>query len=361
MTPEPAAKAASAASLDRLKEQVIDAGLCVACGACVKLCPHMIFRDGMVAAPDACGLEGGRCYDLCPQSASPGQPAKRQELFDARSQDATGPLGPFTAVYAARATDGAIREGAQYGGVVTTLLCLALEQGLIGEAVVTKAGLRGAPQGLRVKTAPEVLSAGKSVYAAGAALSALNQALAEDAGHKLGVVGLPCQSMAAASMKIHPKYPQAAQRLGLVIGLFCTLNMGARDLRGVLQQAGVTEPVQRGDFPPPPAGVFQVWTEAGLNEIPLDDVYKAVLPGCSLCPDLTAELADISVGAVEGRLGWNTVLVRTDAGRELMDQAKSKGVLEYEELTPDDMAGLSGAAANKRARGLAAWKERTDV
>lgn len=361
MTSEPAATTVSAASLDRLKKQVIDAGLCVACGACVTLCPHMIFRDGMVAAPDACGLEGGRCYDLCPQNSTPGQPAKREHLFTKRNQDAEGPLGPVVAAYAARSVDQTVRDGAQYGGVVSTLLCLALEQGLIREAVVTRAGLHGAPQGVRVKTNAEVLAAGKSVYAAGAALSALNQALAEDASHKLGLVGLPCQALAAASMAVHEKYPQAAQRISLVIGLFCTMNMSARDLRGVLSQAGVNEPVLRGDFPPPPAGVFQVWTDAGLTEIPLDDVYQAKLPGCALCPDLTAELADISVGAVEGRPGWNTVLVRTEAGRKLMNQAVSKGLLESEKLSLEDLAGLTGAAGSKRQRGLAAWKERGNV
>ena len=341
MTPQPAASPASVASLDRLKEQVIDAGLCVACGACVKLCPHMIFRDGMVAAPDACGLEGGRCYDLCPQSANPGQPAKRNNLFKKRGQDASDPLGPVLAAYAARAIEGAVRDAAQYGGVVSTLLYLALDQGLIGEAVVTEAGLRGAPQGVRVKNAAGVLAAAKSIYAAGGSLSALNQALAEDAPHKLGVVGLPCQSLAAASMAVHEKYPQAAKRIGLVIGLFCTMNMNARGLRQVLKQAGISGSVQRGDFPPPPAGVFQVWTDEGMSEIPLDDVYQAKLPGCALCPDLTAELADVSVGAVEGRPGWNTVLVRTAAGKQLMDLALAKGLLEYEEL--DRKAWLASA------------------
>ena len=98
-----------------------------------------------------------------------------------------------------------------------------------------------------------------------------------------------------------------------------------------------------------------------MSEIPLDDVYQAKLPGCALCPDLTAELADISVGAVEGRPGWNTVLVRTAAGKQLMDLALAKGLLEYEELDREGLAGLSIAAQNKRQRGLAAWKERDDA
>ena len=349
-------------SLEMLRAQVQDAGLCVACGACVGLCPHLIFLDGRVAAPDACGLVGGRCHDLCPQTVAPGgQPAKRRALHAARGQDADGPLGPLLAAFAGRAADESTRRTAQYGGVVSALLGLALDEGVVGEAVVTKADQRGAPQGVRVRQRDQVLAAAGSRYAAGAGLSALNQALAEAASHPLAVVALPCQALAAASMSAHPGYPQAASRLKLVIGLFCTLNLSARGLRALLEQAGVAQPVLRADFPPPPAGVFQVTNAAGMAEIPLEQVHQAVLKGCGLCPDLTAELADVAVGAVEGRPGWNTVLARTPAGLELVELARARGVLELEQLTEADLAPLAGAARAKRARGLAAWKERDNA
>jgi coenzyme F420 hydrogenase subunit beta len=348
----------TAAQLDRLKTEVLDAGLCVACGACVGLCPHLIFHDGLVAAPDDCGLSQGRCYDLCPQALEPGQEAKRNELHSLRGQKLEPPLGPYRAAWQAKATATDLEGKVQYGGVVSTLTALALEQGLIDEAVLTQAGKRGAPQGARVRDRAGVLTAAGSLYAAGGSLQALNLALAEDAGHKLGLVGLPCQALAAASMKAHPDYPAAAQRLGLVIGLFCTWNLSARGLRALLAAEDVGGPVKKYDIPPPPAEIFVVETDAGTKEIPLTKVREKTLPGCALCPDMTAELADISVGAVEGRPGWNTVLVRSEVGETLLNEADKLGLITLEEPARESLDHLRMAAEGKRARTAAAWKER---
>ncbi len=357
MTSALAASQLSAASLERLKAQVLDPGWCVACGACVGLCPYLVFHDGQVAAPDACGLEDGRCIDICPQAPEPDPDRKRADLLAALGRPQAEPLGPVLDAWWARALSPDLAGRVQYGGVVSALMSLALAEGLIGEAVLTQAGLRGAPEGVRVRERAEVLAASGSIYAAGGSLSALNQALAEPAEHALGLVGLPCQVLAAAAMAGHPRYAQA-RRLKLIVGLFCTLNLSARGLRGVLEAAGVREPVTRADFPPPPAGVLEVTTRKGSAAIPLDDVRPVVLPGCGLCPDLTSELADLSVGAAEGRPGWNTILVRSPQGRELLDLARGQGLLEIEEMPRQSYEHLCTAAADKRARARAAWKER---
>jgi coenzyme F420 hydrogenase subunit beta len=346
------------ARLDRLKAEVLDTGLCVACGACVGLCPHLLFYDGLVAAPDDCGLAQGRCYDICPQALEPDQETKRKDLHALTGQKPNPPLGPSRSVWQARATAPDLEGKVQYGGVVSTLMALALENGIVDEAVLTKADKRGAPQGVRVRDRDGVLAAAGSLYAAGASLQALNQALAEDAGHKLGLVGLPCQALAASSMKAHPDYPAAAKRLGLVIGLFCTWNLPARGLRTLLASQGVAGTIKKYDIPPPPAEVFVVETDAGIKEIPLAKVRERTLLGCALCPDMTAELADISVGAVEGRPGWNTVLVRTEAGESLLKEAEQQGLITLEEPAQEAMDHLRLAAEGKRTRAAAAWKER---
>lgn len=347
----------AAASLECLRAQVLDAGLCVACGACVGLCPHLVFYDGQVAAPDACGLGDGRCLDLCPQAPQAAFDQKRQDLLAGQGRPWQGPLGPMQEACWARSLETDLAGKAQYGGVVSTLVSLALQEGLIGEAVLTQAGQRGAPEGARARSRAEVLACAGSIYSAGAGLSALNQALAELEDHPLGVVALPCQSLGAAAMAAHPRYARAS-RLALVIGLFCTLNLSARGLRQVLAQAGVVDPVLKADFPPPPAGVMEITTHAGTTAIPLDKVYPVMLKGCAQCPDLTAEMADISVGAAEGLPGWNTVIVRSPRGRQLMNLALAKGLLETQPVPAQSWEHLSTAAANKRARAQAAAKER---
>jgi coenzyme F420 hydrogenase subunit beta len=344
MIPPAASPAPQPAALGRLLAEVIEPGLCVACGACLGLCPHLIFMDGQVAAPDSCGLTTGRCYSFCPV-------AQRDALGESQ-----GTLGPVLGAWQGRATAPDLEGRVQYGGVVSELLALALEQSMVGEAVVTAAGLRGAPQGIRASERIGVLGAAGSVYAGGGALSRLNQALEEEASHPLAVVGLPCQVQAITAMRAAPRPNPAAERLHLVIGLFCTMNLPWRGLRELLARHGVRPPLERADFPPPPAGIFQVWGNGGYHEIPLEEVRALSYPGCAGCGDLTSEGADLSVGACEGKPGWNTILARTHAGAGLLELAAGKGLLELEPADPASLEHLNQAAAAKRKR-AAAWSE----
>jgi len=345
-------------SLERLREEVINPGWCVACGACVGLCPYLIFYDGMVAVPDSCDLDPGRCYDLCPQSVDKGPVENRAQWLKARGRESVEPIGPYSKIWWARATSEDLEGRAQYGGVVSALTALALDKGLVHEAILTRSGLQGSPEGVRVKDRAGVLACAGSIYAGAGSLRALNQALAEKADSPLLLVGLPCQCLGAVAMQTHPNYPAAARRLAMIIGLFCTFNLNARAVRAMLAEAGVTGPVLKSDFPPPPSGVFRATTREGTTEIPLERVYRAQLPGCSLCPDLTAEMADVSVGAVEGVAGLNTVIVRSSAGGQLVEEAREKGLIALRDPDPSSLEHLKQAAANKRKRATAAGQER---
>ena len=108
------------------------------------------------------------------------------------------------------------------------------------------------------------------------------------------------------------------------------------------------------DVPPPPAGVLRVETGAEVLDIPLDELRHLIPPACAICPDMTSEWADLSVGMYEGRPGWNTLVVRGEAGRELAGQAVEKGWLVLEEFPEANKAHLTGAAEAKRQRGLSA-------
>ena len=83
------------------------------------------------------------------------------------------------------------------------------------------------------------------------------------------------------------------------------------------------------------------------------------MPTCAYCLDMTSEFADISVGSVEGIEGWNTVIVRTDTGAELIEMAKAKGQLETDALPSQNLAHLKEAALLKKKRGLKECVKRT--
>jgi coenzyme F420 hydrogenase subunit beta len=67
---------------------------------------------------------------------------------------------------------------------------------------------------------------------------------------------------------------------------------------------------------------------------------------------MTAELADLSVGAAEGVPGWNTLIVRSERGAELVRKAVQEGAIETDALPEENLEHLKEAALNKRKRAL---------
>ena len=72
---------------------------------------------------------------------------------------------------------------------------------------------------------------------------------------------------------------------------------------------------------------------------------------------MTAELSDLSVGTVEGKEGWNTVIVRTAMGQDLLRRAKKAGTIETKSLPKDNLDHLIEASLLKKRRALDALKE----
>ena len=190
-------------------------------------------------------------------------------------------------------------------------------------------------------------------------LEALNH-IPKDSEERLGIVAMPCQALALAKMKKDP--PQNRVNIGnvkLVIGLFCTWALSPDEFHQFLKENLDLPQVIKFDIPPPPANRFDAYTRSGEVLFPLDQIKEFIMPTCSYCLDMTSEFSDISVGSVEGLEGWNTVIVRTEVGAELMEIAKAKGNLETDTLSPQNLAHLKEAALLKKKRALRQIIERS--
>jgi coenzyme F420 hydrogenase subunit beta len=327
--------------LRQLQERVLERDLCTLCGACLSLCPYLGSHDGRVVRLHDCDLDQGRCFAYCP----------RTELDpDALARAAFGPdaeldveVGHVEHVLMARAT-GPFRARAQNGGTVTALVTQALGDGLIDAALLTRRDERQLPEPLLARSEEEILSCVGSSYVAGAALEALG---AIDETGRVGVVALPCQAQALAKMR-------GERGVALVIGLFCTWALHRAPFARFLRRRFGRRTVRRIDISPPPERLLVVATERGEETVPLDEVRALIRPGCAACVDLTAELADLSVGSVESQPGWNTVLIRSEAGWALLERARRAGSLELRELPQPDMEHLWAASLEKKRRALAA-------
>ena len=330
--------------------QVQEAGLCIGCGSCVELCPYFRSHGGKTVMLHDCDLDEGRCHAWCPK-AELDLEGLAQELWGT-PYSAQG-VGPHLAVVAAKA--GPRLESGRYqaGGAVSALVCAALDQGLAQGAVLTGGhGLETVPT--LAQTPEEVMACAGSKFTAAPTLAALNLAQAQESG-PLAVVATPCQAAALAQRRAKPWSSRgAAGPAELVIGLFCNWSLDPQGLAGLLAQRMELKSIRSMDIPPPPAGVLQVRTTDGSLEIPLDEIRDLIPPACAICPDMTSEWADLSVGMYEGKPGWNTLVVRNEKARALTEAAVEAGWLVLEEFPAANKEHLVLAAQGKRSRGLGA-------
>lgn len=332
-----------------LLSEVIDTGLCALCGACAGACPYLVPYKGRMVLLDNCTLTEGQCYQYCPRTYTDMDVISQQVFGVPYSEDE---LGTTKEVLMARATDARIKEMAQYGGTVTTLVSLAMAEGLIDSAILTKTTDDKTPKGLLAQSPEEVLQCTGSSYMACPILETYNR-IPQESNKRLGIVAMPCQVLTLSKMKKEPPQNRfSISNLKLVIGLFCTWALSPDGFHKFLSENLNLPWVTKFDIPPPPANVFNAYTPSGRMSFSLDQVRQFTMPTCAYCLDMTSEFADISVGSVEGIEGWNTVIIRTEVGAELMEMAKAKGKLEIDSLPGENLAHLKEAALLKKKRAL---------
>ena len=333
-----------------LVEDVISRDMCIGCGACNFLCPYFRPYRGKVAMLFPCDLDKGRCWAYCPKAEVDLE--ELSKIFYGKAYEGD-PLGSYEEIRISRAGPRMMAKGDfQAGGTVSSIVSLALKKGYISSAVLTdRKGILPVP---RIVTRPEeVLECSTSKYTAAPTLSAFNQAV-KDGYRNIGVVGTPCQVLAVAQMRTNPMEDEGFEDpTGLVLGLFCTWALDYRAFEEFITSRVDVSSIRKVDIPPPPAEIMEVYTDGGAKmEIPLDEVRKLVPETCTYCTDMTSEFADISVGVLEGRPDMNTLIIRTQRGKDIVDEAIKEGYLVVEEMPKKNLEHLRWAAGNKKKRAL---------
>jgi coenzyme F420 hydrogenase subunit beta len=344
--------------LKGLEEKVLDRELCVACGACLSLCPYLRSWRGRVGKIDNCTLEEGRCFAYCPRTEVDLDEVF-QKVFGKSYEDIE--MGPVRKIVMARAKDPLWRRKAQTGGVVSALFDFALREGVVQAGILTPRDEDILPQGKVITRRNEILRCAGSSYVAGPTLEALNRGPWKGK-ERIGVVGLPCQVLALARMKAskHEKRTPI-DRVDLVMGLFCTWALDYKPFMAFLNERVGRRSIQKLNITPPPERILEVTSGKTLHRIPVDDIRSLIRSGCRVCLDMTAELSDISVGTVEGKEGWNTVIVRTGLAEDLLRRAKKAGIIETRTLPKNNLNHLIEASLLKKRRALDALNEKGGI
>ncbi len=324
-----------------LFDEVVTSGLCTGCAGCVVACPHDVLgyndNDGVYrpfhleeeGGPGGCG-HGERgctsCTRACPRFRNWETDIddhlfgreRRPDEVDGMSKD----------IILARAADSEILERGQDGGLVSAILIWAIEHGYIDAALVSY--LEGDGTSWKAipgvaRTREEILAAAGSRYTYSANTMAYAEAVAGGA-EKLALVGMSCQSSVPPVMTVR-KAGKPARRFVLNIGLLCSKTFDdaifpelLEAKYGLRKQDMVKMNIK---------GALQIWMRNGdYHEVPLKECHAWTREGCKMCPDFSAEHADISTGGIGAFGDWTLTIIRTDLGREIMVKMLQDGTLE---------------------------------
>ncbi|MDY6964819.1 MAG: Coenzyme F420 hydrogenase/dehydrogenase, beta subunit C-terminal domain [Halobacteriota archaeon] len=307
---------------DRLNREVISAGRCTSCGLCVAFCPKIEFKGDTPEFVEDYDTVCGLCYTFCPRTFLPVSEIEKSVFGKVREDEI---LGVYRDYISAKTTRSDILERAQDGGVVTSLLAYALEEGIIDGVVVTVADKDWKVTPIVVTSYEDLLKTAGTKYTKSANILGVKEAI-ESGLTKIGVCGTPCHIQAVRKLQtLEEPYGIGKENIALSIGLFCMESFGYNLIDFVGKKIKDIKEIDKFDIK---KGELLVYSKNEIKKIPLKEISQYAMPGCSTCKDFTAELADISVGSVGSPGGWSTVFVRSEIGEKVFKGAKDCGYIK---------------------------------
>ncbi|MEK6851644.1 MAG: Coenzyme F420 hydrogenase/dehydrogenase, beta subunit C-terminal domain [Candidatus Thermoplasmatota archaeon] len=325
-----------------LEAEVIKAGACSECRACVDICT----ADG----PEALELDLGRftfhqdrctgcglCYAVCPEV--PWAWEDLQERYEIEASE----IGKERALSSAVTRSAIIKSRSADGGVVTSLLWYMLDTGQVDGAILAKADGPLGPTLFIARTRDEVLQAAGLRAGRGTSLATrlgvvtnldmmgfLRRLYKDDpaSAERLVLVGTPCQIHTLRRMQQVGVAP--APRVYASLGLFCyeALPLNKVQWHRFEEATGLrVEDVERIQMR---EELVLTMKDGRTKRIDLDTASLLAGPNCLRCTDFSNRFGDLSLGATGSDPGFTSVVVRTELGRALFEGAIEGGyVMEW--------------------------------
>jgi len=334
-----------------------DNGLCSGCGTCVGVCPSdaiVMVKSNLhgVYLPKI-DMDKCRFCQLC-VTCCPGYQVDFQqlnlEIFGQQPSDRF--LGNFLKCYVGHSNDHDIRFNSASGGIASQLLIFALEKGIIDSALVVgmKEDKPLEPKPFVARTKGEILSAARSKYCPVPANEAVKQILKEEG--RFAVVGLPCHIHGIR--KAEHQNPRLKKKIVLHVCLMCSHAVNFMGTEFVIEKLHamkdqISELRYRGKGWP---GSMTIKLRNGFStSIPLVGAWNSYWPifssflftpmRCTMCPDQTGELADISLGDAwlpelrSDRIGESIIVTRTSFAEDVLSKMVSAKVISAQLTTPE--------------------------
>ncbi|MEJ2704218.1 MAG: Coenzyme F420 hydrogenase/dehydrogenase, beta subunit C-terminal domain, partial [Sedimentisphaerales bacterium] len=310
---------------------VVDADRCRKCGACVEVCP---------------GIEISH------------------KTFDDRGRivgELNQAWGPVLEVWEGYASDSEIRFRGSSGGAATALALYCLEKrnvsGVLHVAAGAAAPLENVPVLSRTRT--DLMARTGSRYSPAAPCEKLPSV--RDASRPAVFIGKPCDVVALRKSQANDA--RLRENVVAAISIFCAGTPVTRGTYRILEALSVT-PEEVSEFryrgcgwpgmttvsTKDPERTRQMTYEQSWGKILCNHIQFR----CRLCPDSTGEFADISCGdpwyrPVEaGEPGRSLVLVRTETGRQIVQDALKAGYVELNRVDSRTLPDSQKALLNRR-------------
>jgi coenzyme F420 hydrogenase subunit beta len=306
---------------------IFDSKNCSGCGLCAGICPVnclQIYNGFGKIDEDKC-IRCGLCYFVCPRSYLPVR-VLNMTLDKSSEVKEYQKIGHFIEAYSARTKIKEISELCQDGGISSTCLHYLFEKKKIDYAVGAKmSNTLWRPEPILLKNQEDILSTAGTKYVNNPNLQLLNQNELKDT--RIAVVGVPCQMQALFKSKIYDIGFPSLNNVDYRIGIFCMESFSYQSLLEICKKLNVdVKDAKKMDIN---KGKFFVYTEKGEElSIPIKEISYLGREDCEMCYDLTSESADISIGSIGSPSGWNTVLIRTEKGKELYEELISSNMIE---------------------------------
>ena len=354
--------------LNRKIKNAFDVGinrLCLGCGACFSVCPEEkiklvdVIDDGIRPFVSQEGCKGcDICLQVCPGiNTSIDKINDSKVVMDKR-------WGPILEMWEGYAADKEIRFKGSSGGLCTALSLFCLESDLASKVLHIDRNSETPWKNVTVKseTREELVARTGSRYAPAAPCDGLREI--EENGTNSVFIGKPCD---ICGFRLVGKIKtQLAKQSALAIGFFCA---GTPSTKGTLDlfKKYNTDPKDLADFRYRGMGWPGMATMTFKSKrAPVSATYneswgfvqKYRPLRCYLCPDLTAEFADVSVGDPwyreigEHEPGRSIILIRTEKGREIFHKAMEH---KYIVATPANSEILYRSQVNLLSKRQAIW------
>jgi coenzyme F420 hydrogenase subunit beta len=337
-----------------LKAKIIEPGFCTLCGACVAACPVGALK---IEKNELCYLHDCSedmkfcpiCYDVCPHTET----LLLETLgFVTDAPNLRENLGYYRKILLAQAVDEKLRGLIHSGGVVTALLRYAIDKGVIDSAVSSETTLETPNEHKHsISLVPDdILIAVSGKFSPSAVAMAFGRAVHEYGKTKIAFVGTPCSVLALR--KLESWEHKIMNSLKIVIGLICLWSFS---LPALLEYFAKTYKIEQSEIQKISLNKeYKIHTKDRVITVPLSEVKSHVLHGCRTCVDLTSELADISIGGASPLEDWSIVIIRTETGEKLFDDAVKDGIIRTKSIEdePATFAHFMEMATQKRKAAL---------